>query len=928
MNLFSKKSNIQLIGNFKICNNIFSNDQFFQLLNKNIQWKSFVTYNKGDVCSRSYYNNNNIYCDFYYSVEDDNKNNDPVLNNSFEKWKRINLSSVFNRNIAFKIPEINYGINYVFVIQFSDKLDFSNLYTIKTSQINYLNSDNSYSSDNSYNSDNSYSSNIDYEQQYDFYISNNDIFVPLVKKTFSNEDSGKIFVINLRNIPSGYKYFRYYWHDGNIQSRYFFGVSDGQLYGVLQNTSSYQTICINNQNLFGDGSSLYPLKVNNNLKQIYSISSNKGIQLISQNSFISINSDYGNKALKIISNDILFNNNKLNSPNGLLKLDQNGHIPYDLYNQTDFSSRLLPIKQQVDIDCYGNPLVIYKDESVNQVIGNDGNVILLVQGTVLGNQAIGFDENITFEKNDLILYDDLFFYGGCKLITQLQYLSSSFQLDFEILFSTLNNRYKSIFQCYNGQEELFVLKINNQNISYSSINFTNDIQYRCKEILKFTLQYKYISQNSYQIKLYQQNTLIYQSTSIVQPFKNGQNKLYFMKTICDQSRNNRIIGFDGKWRNLRFSTQIKIDIDKGIGQLYSSQANVDFNTIKVNYYWENSNDIEHCSIFGKVNGKPCVLPYPQKSNYQLPVATNSMLGGVIIGNGLVIDQSGILSVSVDDDNKLDLGNYIQQNGNISIRSMKSKISSLTLQSGNLQLNQSGGKLFLGSEYYPYTELYWKNKNNGLYIDQEFVRLINSSSSYNTNSTRIDLTQDGYININSYTEDLRFNNNKINHPNGLVQLDSYGLIPRSLIPRSLMQEEPSLLNNSINIYNNSNQIRQVNGIKAGNRVSISIDQSSNIATINADQSGSFRQDQLVRYQDLENGLYKVQNVNVGCFVVQDSSGYLVMPVQRQINQNVYVDFSNWNFDKGDYKIRFIRGMKGQPGDATKNETLALIMSLCF
>ena len=122
-------------------------------------------------------------------------------------------------------------------------------------------------------------------------------------------------------------------------------------------------------------------------------------------------------------------------------------------------------------------------------------------------------------------------------------------------------------------------------------------------------------------------------------------------------------GYTGKWRNLRFCIATKNyssnDFDPKIGEEYSMDAPSGLDALTVNYDWSESEEVSSgAKLFGKVDGQPVILPYPIIEEYTLNPATSTTLGGVIIGNGLMIDSNGVLSIPSTGGVTVDLSNHI------------------------------------------------------------------------------------------------------------------------------------------------------------------------------------------------------------------------------------------------------------------------------
>lgn len=923
MKLYSQHGNIQLSGDIKIGNfKNFTNKQFFESLNDNICWKDFLTYSKGQICTKYISNAVSFYC----SLVDDNYNNDPQqVQNINSYWKKISFGQQQNKTIILQVPPITDLEQFIFCLQLSTTNDFSTVYSLNTFGSNSPNGV--------------------------FYISNQsqNNFQLANQKTFKSSDSGLFLLVDLQQFSS-YKYFRCYFaqrQNINNKTEYILGALNSSTYFLNSNASNSNfTIVIDDKNIIGNGTNLYPIRINENLFNIYEIINDDSFVVSAKNN-IQLNSGKNN-VLKINANNISFNDNYLNSPNGLVVLGQDGKIPTSLYLNTDFSQRLLPEKKFVSQNNYGNPLVVYYEQNVWNKIGNDSSVVLLLQGVITDNQAIGATENIIYYyDSNFTVFEDQFFSGGCRIQLPANYdlFSQAFQFDIQFVNfnfsqneSDLDTRFYSLMHFISSHGDLVLLKCNSQQIVVQSYNWlqsdyniiqlaSNNINNN-QQIIKLTFNCIKNGQ-IYNFCLYQQEVKLCEFSINYSPFSSeNSNIFYFMNSVFDKLRQDvGVVGYPYKWRLLRFSNVIKNDFEKPIGQLYTTQLQSQYSNIKVGYQWSNIQDysnINDVKLFGKINGKPVLVSYPQINAYQMPTASKSTKGGVIIGNGLKVDSNGVLSVSINGAGVLDLGNYEQQTGGITISASRiSDDSCITLVSGGLQPNRESGKLFLGdnSDNNKKIQLLWSSDNieNGITINSEQIIIGNNLALNSDSNIKIDL--DGSIHLNSRTG-IVYNGNLPNQSNGLVVLDEDGHIPSKLL-----NQNGGVGSAQLTIYDSATeQLIPINSIVAGNNISIIVENKR--ATIHADLIGKYRSDIIVRFNQLRDGYFIIPNATVGSFAIHDASGYLVRPVQQQVNDDVWVNFNNWDFQNNlEYTVKFIRGQQGQTRNFNSDQ-LALMLSMCF
>lgn len=913
MNIYQKHGNIQLLGNIKVNDISLSIDEFKQLIVDNVQWKRYITYSQGQICSKKVIENDTTITSFYYSTSSNNLNHNP-LDNDINYWKPISFQQQNSNNLLFKIPKFPQNEQYSFGIQFSVNESF-------TSSLYYLTLSNSIGN-------------------HIFYLTDGEGFAELNKTLLSNADSDNILLLKTDDIASNYNYFRYYWMKNGIHTdeKYYFGTRNSNLQ-TFDNSAEVVSFTVNNQNISGDGSILSPFALKKNLT-IDSISTNNDFSINTTSADIIINSNSGGNQLLINACNIKYNNNDENTANGIVVLNQNGKIPHELYN--DYYERLLPIKTLVDIQNYGNPLVIYSEDTLSDYeIQNSDSTLLLIQGNSKNNQAIGLDENIQYD--DYITISNDWFQGGMILRSNSNAFGNLFQFAIQIDKNDLSNVYYTLFQHFiSDNQTLCCLKINRNNIYFGlENNFSHYNINGLQDIIKIVVRY-----NSNNVKIYLNSILAIQFdfNSTISPFSNTDFVFYIGNQITQYSNEElNLLGYPYKWRLLKIDNALKDkQVDKNIGQLYSDTLNDNpSNHIKVDYNWNFSEDVQGAYIFGKKDNKPYIFRFPNIGQYTLPKATRSRLGGVIIGGGLYIDQNGVLSASNGEGNS-DLSYYIQRsndiniNGDINIRSKAIQASSVTIQSSYIENGNYGGKLFLGNNIDKQISLSWIDKKIGFYVfadnlSNPIVSLSNcsdSSESSESNSTRIDLNYEGSVNIYSSNEKLTFNGAELNHPNGLVKLNSLGKINSDLIEYS---SEGSLSGSTLRIYDSNNIVSDHSGIKAGNNISITYQGINNeIAVINANEQGVFKQDRLISSSDLTNGKYFVEYEKLGGFVVQDDQGYLIHPAQRYYeNRNgrngVQIDLSEWTIPSGSsFKIRYVRGYKGDNGQITQDQALNMIL----
>lgn len=928
--IYLQQGNTQFCGKVKIGQIVLTNQQFNQLLLDNVSWKRYISYPIGQVCSRKTQN----LTVFYYSIVANNLGNDPLTDNDLQYWKPVVLNDDnVDDDLIFKIPKIQYGDTLKLQLQFSQSNNFQNVLSIDSST-NF--------------------------QQSVFFISNGKDNIisqfnnSFIDSTFSNQ----ILIFKKSNISNVYNYFRYRWYSTQSESytKYYFGTVGSKIQTFDVDYNGFDGIHVDNINVVGNGTQANPIKLKNEIT-INKVLGENNFSIETSDSDITINSANGNGQLNLNVSNINLNGNDVNKPNGIVVLNQNGKINEELYVDGDFNSRLLPLKKNVTQQQYGNPLVIYKTGQVQTDIQNDSSTILLIQGANKNNVAVGVTENVLY-NNYISQQKQQDFKGGYILnidkTQQPLLIDNVLQIAIQVKKQSLSTMYyKSVFQHFCGQY-LCYLGINQNGFVYGlQSNLSNIIQFQNlnqSQYYKFVVQYKY--QNGvYFSEIYLNNelrlTYQFQSNPLINVNDNDYIKIYIGQQVSNRSNDIHLNGLNTWWRLLKVDISLKNNqLLKEIGQPYYNQANINYKNIKVDYNWDSSIQTKDAVIFGKKNGVPYIFPYPQ-TLYTLPTATRSVKGGIIIGSGLYVDQNGVVSVN-SGDSQLDLGTYIQvsnqqlnNDGNINIRSKITPNSSVTIQSGDIQNNNVGGKLFLGSEKESqhYSQLSWVDKNTSIKLGQ-----LQSKIRYG--ETNISLNQNS---VNIVSQQLNYNGNKLNKANGLVKLNANGKIDNQLL--NITSNDGNILfENKLVVYDvANNQSFQCNGIKAGTGVTIGIQ--NGVAVINMNENAKVRQDLTFGYAQLnyneQSGRYTyvVQNVNLGGFVVQDNYGYLIYPLQRQIQSknangnsinSVQIDFTQFVGQHGlrevrqnqnviQYKIRFIRGYRGNDGQLTQDQALNLVLS---
>lgn len=907
MNIYQKHGNIEILGNVKVNNITLTNSELQQLITDNIQWKRYISYSQGQICSKKSDDENTNATSFYYSTISNNLNNNP---NNTDVWKPIQFESS-KRNLLFKIPKFPQNSHYELCIDFSINNSFTDIYSI-----------------NSYDNYNL------------FYISTNDDFSILNENiTFNNYDENKVLLLDTQNISNTYIFFRYYWFEraNNVKSKYYFGTINSILQS-FDNASQSNNIelVINDQNIDGNGSLLRPISLKKNLN-INSITTNSTFSIITDNSNILLNSSNGNNELLIKACNLKYNGNDQNTANGIVILNEYGKIPNSLtVNNQD---RLLPVKTNVQQSSYGNPLVITsKTITLENVSENDDATVLLIQNSSINNIALS-ENLVTISNNIQITDNQLHWFRGGIILNYNSTFNNVLQFSIQIDKTDLTRNYKSIVQHFLSDDLIFAsLKCNERYLvfQYGLQQYSYDIL-ALDYVVKIIIQY-----NQHNIKVYANGNLAFSIDLAINPLSVNFD-LYIGTSITDYSKNEiDLLGFDGKWRLLKIDNRLKSNqIYKNIGEQFTTQIkDSQYNQITVNYNWEYSNDTEGSYLFGKKGNKPYLFPFPNAQN-TMPIATRNSLGGIIIGSGFYVDKNGVISVA-GGNGDIDLSYYIQSNndinsnGDIQIRSKVLDASTLRLVSSNPQgINNYGGQLFLGGSQNKKISLTWKtNKNIGFYAYQNasktIVSICNATDIEDNNSTKINLQLDGSVNIDSYTGQLYFNGNQLNTANGLVQLNQFGKINSDLLP--VFSDSSNYASNSLVIYD-SNDIRTEHiGLKAGNGITFEYQGSNDqIVVIHNNEQGQLRQDIYIGNNDLVNNKYTVLNVKLGGFVIQDDDGYLIYPAQRYNNNLncVEIDFNDWNIPNGKYfKIRFVRGYKGDNGQITQDQAMNMILSWLY
>lgn len=962
-NLYQKYGNTQFRGKVKIGNIELNNSQLQQLLKDNIQWKKYITYSKGQLCSKKIMLDNNISTSFYYSLKSENQGNDPSTDSLAEFWQPLLIQNSDKKiDLLFKIPIIQLQQQLVFQLQFSDNISFQQTQQ-KTNPL--------FTSKN--NSDLFYCSSQQNQQ-----------IVALNNLPLTSVLSGQILFFSTlyNNIRPQCIYFRYRWKNisTNNYSKYYFGKINSGLQSFDGN--NIQSVVFSDQkNILGNGSQAFPLTLNDSL-QVNKITSVESDLQLRSDKCIVLNV---NQQIKINSDDLLLNDCALNQPNGLLKLDINGKIPFEFYNNF-----LIP--SNIDSQLIGNPLVLTKNIPI---VENDSNTILLLQDGSKNNQAVS-KESVLFTNDKIYLTSDQWYSGGGIIelldenyvINQLQFtMQFKKQLDLDV---TLGD-YFSILQFlakFEQQEKIITIARNVDNISLfvdnqRIVSTTANLLWDDNDITKIFVIFDK-RQNS--LIVYSNGIEIIKYYSDLQFFID--NKIFFAGQTNSKST---IYPMVCNWRLLKIDLKNKEQVSKPIGQLYNSNISTD--TVSISYRWQNvydsqsflnaNNDIY---IFVKKDNVPYTIPYNKlKMNYKLPTADRQTLGGVIIGNGLSVDN-GVISVngvSIANDG---LSNFVAY-GDIYIRSEVNNQSSVTVESGSLIDDQGiGGRLFLGNIDKQYSSLQFNNIS-GVKNTLFYSRL------YYTYNCYIDVRSDQKCYI--CADDILFNNNATNSSNGLLKLDGNGNIPAEILSSSLTIGENSeiLIDNQLKIYGSDDNITYFDGIAAGNGITFTNkqvvvnDQIRNVVVINADQSGQLRSDVIINYVDAINQVLNgnadiikdqnteqyyaiinissdkknyfkiivdydydnqiindifniyvyIQNVTIGGLSVQNQSGYLIYPVQKSIvfetgQLGVMIDLTQFVLaKKGDflqsqhYIVRFIRGKKGVSGELTKQEAIGLIFS---
>lgn len=692
---------------------------------------------------------------------------------------------------------------------------------------------------------------------------------------------------NINNLPTDTSFWNLYSSGGS-----------GGLSSIYTNVDQF----------FGNGSSEEPLNLNETIS---------GVSSFETTTNFTINVNDGNNSLIIKASDIELNNCLINSAGGLVKLGQDGLIPNDLYvNSGIDSNRLLPYLSNIKTDSYGNPLVLMQDLTRLQGVGNDLNVILLIQGDNTINQAIGENNNLTYNYN--INYLDGFFSGGISVgWDTIDIINNLFQFDVELLRSDLSENLVSIFEHFteNGS---YSLRINNSVICYGlSTDLEPDFyNIPIDEILKITLSYDnnlgicYLYINGTKILKYFVNNV---------PFLiNEPSTIYFLNNV---STGNGLTGFSGNWRNLRFCITTKNFTDNNfepnLGIEYTTDEPSGLDALFVTYDWVEQETIaDGTKIYGKINNTPILIPYPE--TYNLPNATFNTLGGVKVGSGLLIDSNGVLSLPVSGAINIDLTNHIGV-GNISIKTANNVENYLQLKSGNIETFDIGGTLFLGNDTLQYTSLNWGSNNNGILINSNITSLINFSetNANSENRTRIDIVKDSGIEIYSYTNSLKYNGSEINHPGGLVKLGEDGKISTTLY------ESGSGSSTKVTITDGNTILNDISVIRTGDNLTISAGDTGE-AIIQSYQTGSFVPDIEFTSSDLINNKLLVNGTTLGNVTIEDNDGYMHIPIMRQIENNVEINFDGITVS-GTWKVRFTRGQKGEAG-LSEEEIIAYIIAL--
>lgn len=888
-NIYTRMGNVEFKGLTNINGQILDITQLYNSLFNPVGWIENNTYTANQFVSYQ--------GKLYYSKEDNNKGHLPTDTNYWNVYSsgsgggeggNANLNA-----LIFKIPYIGDNSTLHLYIDFSSTSDFASVTTI--------------SSDST--------SNVSL-----FKVFSGQEITDFPTAGVSSIFNGEVVTLDITSIDKSLNYFRFYWYNGSD----FGGKSFGRLDGALQvfessgsGSGGSSEINVNSRQFTGNGTASFPLTLRTTIE---------GVQEFLSNDDFTINANESGKNLILKALDISLNGSFLNTAGGLLKLGDDGLIPTELYNSSGGDpKRLLPALSDVPTLSYGNPLVLKQDLSLLPPIGNDSNVILLIQGTDTTNKALGVSSELTYQNLNLT-YSNEYFTGGTTISwTTTDIIGKAFQFDIEILRSDLTDTLVSLFEHEAGDGNHYAIRINNSSICYGIFNEENPTFYNIPQEtnIRVTLSY---DKNSGLYYFYLNGNKILETTAGVDPFKiSSASEINFVQKVSSYSALRGLTGFSGKWRNLRFCLVTKNyssnDFDPKLGEEYTMDAPSGLDALTVNYNWEELVEVPSGSLlFGKVNGQPTILPYPNIEGYTLKPATSTTLGGIIVGNGLMIDTNGVLSIPSTGGVTVDLSNHIGS-GNISIRSVRNVTSTLTLQSGNLESSEFGGKLFLGNNDDSSSYLLWgKGDGQGIYIEPSRTSLRNYGvdNVLASNRSRVDVLKDGGVEIYSYTNSLKYNGAEKNTANGLVVIGADGKIPTTLY------ESGSGGSGKVTITDGNTTLTDISTIRTGDNLTIAQGDVGE-AVIQSYQTGSFIPDIEFTSADLVNNKLTVTGTTLGNIAIEDNEGYMHIPAMRQIENNVEVNFNGITVD-GTWKVRFSRGIKGETGEMTEEDTIALIIAL--
>lgn len=888
-NLYTKMGNVEFKGLTKVNDQTLSSSQLYNSLFNPVGWIDSISYIENQFVSYE--------GKLYYSKADNNLNHLPTDSNYWTAYSSGGSGEGGNANLnalIFKIPYIGDDSTLHLYIDFSSTNDFASVTTI--------------------------SSNDETKSSL-FKVFTGQQITDFPSSGVSSVFNGEVVTLDISSVDKSLNYFRFYWYNGTDFGSKNFGRLDGALQVFESSGGSgggTSEITVNNKQFSGNGTSSFPLTLKSTIEGVS--------EFLSSGDF-TINANNGTNSILFKSSDITLNGSSLNTAGGLVKIGDDGLIPSDLYNSSGGDpKRLLPALSDVPTLSYGNPLVLKQDLSLLPSIGNDANVILLIQGTDTTNKAVGVSSELTYQNLNLT-YSNNYFTGGTTISwTTTDIIGKAFQFDIEIVRADLTDTLVSLFEHEAGDNNRYAIRINNSSICYGVFNEENPTFYNIpqEDNIKITLSY---DKNSGLYYLYLNGKKIVETIAGVDPFKiTTASEINFASKVSSYSALRGLTGYIGKWRNLRFCITTKNyssnDFDPKIGEEYSMDAPSGLDALTVNYDWSESEEVSNgAKLFGKVDGQPVILPYPNIEGYTLKPATSTTLGGVIIGNGLMIDSNGVLSIPSTGGVTVDLSNHIGS-GNISIRSVRNTTSTLTLQSGNLESSEFGGKVFLGNNTDSASYILWgKGDGQGIYIEPSKTSLRNYGvdNALATNRTRVDVLKDGGVEIYSYTNSLKYNGAEMNTAGGLVKVGADGMIPSTLY-----EAGSGGGSGKVTITDGNTTLTDISTIRTGDNLTIAQGEVGE-AVIQSYQTGSFIPDIEFTSADLVNNKLTVTGTTLGNIAIEDNEGYMHIPAMRQIENNVEVNFNGITVE-GTWKVRFSRGIKGETGEMTEEDTIALIIAL--